>query len=132
MMSEYLKSYQMADLSVYDKLKDFAKKNRKNQTDAESVIWGCLKSRQLGVTFRRQHVIGRFIADFSCVVLKLIIEIDGGYHQLPEQQVSDQERTEWLKLQGFTVIRFTNEEIISDIDNVINKIKEVIWKLKNK
>ncbi|MGN0225930.1 MAG: endonuclease domain-containing protein [Prevotella sp.] len=131
-MSEYLKSYQMADLSVYNKLKEFAEKNRKNQTDAESILWGYLKSRQLGVVFRRQHIIGKFIADFSCVVLKLIIEIDGAYHQLPEQQVSDEERSQWLNSQGFTVIRFTNEEILSDIDNVIIKIKGIIWKLKNK
>ena len=74
--------------------------------------------------FRRQHIIGNFIADFACLPKKLVIEIDGGYHQLPEQQVSDEERTKWLEEQGFKVIRFTNEEIIGDIETVLTKIKD--------
>lgn len=74
---------------------------------------------------------GSFIADFACIHLKLLIEVDGGYHQLPEQTVSDEERTGWLKSQGFTVIRFTNNQITEDINNVIKEIKETIWTLRN-
>ena len=122
--------YQTADPLLYGKLKEFASHNRKNQTEAESILWGYLQRKQQGAEFRRQHIIGCFIADFACVPLKFIIEVDGGYHQLPEQQISDEERTKWLEAKGFTIVRFTNEEIISDINYVINKIKENIWKLQ--
>jgi guanylate kinase len=91
-----------------------------------------LQKRQLRVPFRRQHIIGNYIADFACLPLKLIIEVDGGYHSLPEQQVNDAERTAWLESKGFTVLRFTNEEITSNTNNVINKIKEIIWKITSK
>ena len=76
--------------------------------------------------FRRQHIIGNFIADFVCLPKKLIIEIDGGYHQLPDQQISDAERSSWLEQQGFKVIRFKNEEIIGNIDPILMKIKEYL------
>jgi len=114
--------FKTADPFLYDLLKEFAKGNRKRPTEAETVLWDCIKERQLGQPFRRQHIIGEFIADFACIPAKLVIEIDGGYHQLPEQQTSDEERQEWLESQGFTVIRFTNEEVISDIDNVLETI----------
>ena len=65
-----------------------------------------------------------FIADFACLPKRLIIELDGGYHQLPDQQVSDAERTNWLEQQGFKVIRFSNEEVIGDIEHVLSIIKE--------
>ena len=126
------KMYQAADVSVYDLLKDFATKNRKHPTEGESITWNMLKGRQMGVSFRRQHIIGQFIADFSCPTLKLIIEIDGGYHHLPSQQINDAERTAWLNSRGYTVLRFTNEEIIGNTNEVKNKIQETIWKLKNK
>ena len=124
--------YQTADPTLYTKLKEYATKNRKNQTQAESILWSLLQKKQLGTPFRRQHIIGDYIADFACVPLKLLIEVDGGYHSLPEQQVSDEERTAWLETKGFTVLRFTNEEVVSDTNNVINKIKETIWKLTSK
>ena len=108
---------------MYDLLKEFAKENRKNPTEAESILWNCVKARQLGLPFRRQHIIGEFIADFVCLPAMLVIELDGGYHQLPEQQVSDEQRQQWLESNGFKVIRFTNEEIIGDIDKVIRIIK---------
>ena len=85
---------------------------------------------QQGVRFRRQHIIGQFIADLSCPRLKLIIEIDGGYHQLPSQQASDRQRTAWLEAQGYTVMRFTNEEIIADTKRVLIEIQKEIERLK--
>ena len=124
----YRKSlYQTADGAVYGKLKEFAEENRKYQTQAESVLWEFLRGKQLGCSFRRQHVIGQYIADFSCLEKRLVIEIDGRYHQLPEQQTSDEERTQWLNEQGLKVIRFTNEEILNNTEQVINKIKEEIY-----
>jgi very-short-patch-repair endonuclease len=118
--------YEKADGATYGKLKEFASENRKNPTQAESILWNLLKGKQLGVSFRRQHVIDQFIADFVCLSHHLVIEIDGGYHQLPEQQISDQERTQRLKELGMKVIRFTNEEIIGNTDMVINQIKNVL------
>lgn len=118
--------YETANVMTYGKLKDFANENRKNPTQAESILWDYLKGKQLGVSFRRQHVIGEYIADFICLSHHLIIEIDGNYHQLPEQQSSDEERTKRLEELGMKIIRFTNDEIIGNIEMVINKIKEQI------
>ena len=117
---------QLADPISYGLLKQYVKENRRKETQAESILWKYLRMDQLGVHFRRQYIIGNYIADFACLAKRLIIEIDGGYHQLPTQQVSDSERTEWLEDQGFKVIRFTNEEILFDTDNTIKKIQEYI------
>jgi len=118
--------FMTADPWMYRLLKDFAKQNRDNPTEAERTMWAVLKSNNLGVRFRRQHIIGMFIADFACIEKGIVIEIDGGYHQLPEQCVSDKERTEWLQSHGFDVLRFTNEDILGDIDNVIEQIEKYI------
>ena len=118
--------YQTADPCLYGLLKEFAKKNRNNPTEAESVLWECLCDSNLGQPFKRQHIIGEFIADFACIPAMLVIELDGGYHQLPEQQVSDEFRQQWLESQGYTVIRFSNEEVIGDIDNVLETIEKYL------
>lgn len=119
-------AYQTADPMMYSLLKDFAKRNRNNPTDAERIMWEVLKNSNLGVRFRRQHIIGMFIADFACIEKGVVVEIDGGYHQLPEQQISDSERETWLNANGFKVLRFTNDEIMGDIDNVIEQITDYI------
>ena len=81
----------------------------------------------MGEHFRRQHVILDYIPDFVCLSKQLIIEIDGGYHLEGEQPQRDEERTEELMRQGFRVLRFTNDEVIGDIDSVLDKIsKEII------
>ena len=116
--------YQTADPILYGLLKAFAQKNRKNPTEAESALWSYLRGSDFAYPFKRQHIIGEFIADFVCLPAKLIIEVDGGYHQLPQQQTSDAERQQWLESQGFTVIRFTNEEVLGNIDNVIDEIEK--------
>ena len=118
--------YEMADPILYSLLKDFANENRKNPTEAECILWNYLKGNTLGAHFRRQHIIGQFIADFVCLSHKLIREIDGKYHQLPEQQITDAERTDWLESQGFIVIRFKNEQIVADTDKVLNTINAYI------
>ena len=86
----------------------------------------------MGAHFRRQHIIGQFIADFVCLSCKLIIEVDGKYHQLPEQQITDEERTRWMKSKGYKVVRFNNEQIIADTDSVINLINAYILNERNK
>ena len=110
----------------YDILKEYAKENRKNSTDAENALWEALRNKQLGEKFRRQHVIGDFIADFISLSSKLVIEIDGDYHNEPEQKEADLLRTKFLNEIGFTVLRFTNEEVLGNTEDVINKIKEKI------
>lgn len=77
----------------------------------------------MGAHFRRQHIVVDYIPDFVCLSEKLIIEIDGGYHLEGEQPQRDEERTAELSAQGFRVIRFTNEEVVGDIDNVLNRIE---------
>ncbi len=117
---------QLADPFLYGLLKQFVKENRHHETQAETVLWRFLREDRLGVHFRRQHIIGPFIADFVCLPQRLIVELDGGYHQLPDQQINDEDRTIWLESQGFKVIRFTNEEVIGDLENTIRIIKENI------
>ena len=84
--------------------------HRSNPTDAENALCQLLRGKKLaGYKFRRQHIIGSYIADFVCLDKMLIIEVDGIIHQLPDNKVNDLERTEWLNKEGFTLIRFTNE-----------------------
>ena len=91
-------------------------------TVAEERLWRELRADQLGVHFRRQHVIGMYIADFVSLKNLLVIEVDGEYHSTPEQQLLDMERTRFLQEKGFRVIRFTNREILTDIESVMSKI----------
>lgn len=96
---------------------------RNNETQAEKNLWEKLRNNQLkGYKFRRQHPISLFIADFYCHQLKLIIEIDGDYHNTLEQIKKDDERTQILQDNGMKIIRFTNCEIENNIDKVITGI----------
>ena len=119
--------YQTADPSLYHLLREHAEYNRNHPTEAEELLWQYLRRDALGVSFKRQHIIGDYIADFACISQKLIIELDGGYHQLPEQKVNDRQRAEWLESKGFRVVRFTNEELFSNIDKVLEIIKEKLY-----
>ncbi len=94
---------------------------RNNPTREEDALWQYLRNSKLGFKFRRQHSIGNFIMDFYCPAKKLILEIDGGQH-LDKKQY-DKERSDYLESLGFKVIRFWNEEINKDINEVIEKIK---------
>ena len=119
--------YQTADPSQYHLLKKHAQYNRNHPTEAESLLWEYLRANALGESFKRQHIIGDYIIDFLCVSSKLIIELDGGYHLLPEQTASDELRSEWLQSKGYRVIRFTNEELFSNIDKVLETIKDNLY-----
>jgi len=119
--------YAEANPSLYPILKEFVSRMRKEPTEAENVLWQYLRSNGIeNYSFRRQHIIGAYIADFVCLAKKLIIEVDGLIHQLPENIESDQQRTEWLESKGYKVIRFSNSQIIVDTDNVLKEIKEVL------
>lgn len=118
-------AYQTADPLLYGLLKTFVKEHRSNPTQAEIVLWEGLRGKKLeGFKFRRQHIIDCFIADFVCLAKKLIIEVDGLIHQLPENIISDKERTEALNKLGFEVIRFTNDEVLYQTEKVVAAISE--------
>jgi len=106
-------------------LKIIRKTLRKNQTEAEKLLWSKLRNKQINnLKFFRQYSIGRFILDFYCPQNRLAIEIDGGQHNEKEKQIYDQKRTEYLKRQGIKIIRFWNNEVADNIEGVFNKIKE--------
>ena len=96
---------------------------RKNMTDAEDKLWQRLRNRKLNnLKFRRQHPINKFIADFFCAEKELIIEVDGGIHNDPDAKEHDENRTYELEQFGLKIIRFTNEEVMNNIDKVLNEI----------
>ena len=107
---------------IYQILKNNAVNNRKTPTDAETLLWQSLRDRQLGLKFRRQHAIGDYIADFICLEISLIIEVDGEYHNSEEQQEKDTIRTKYLNEQGFYVLRFTNNEVMNQTEWVLKSI----------
>ena len=115
--------WETANPMNYGLLKQFAFDMRNKPTDAERFLWEALSGKKLeGYKFRRQHIIGNYIADFICLKENLIIEIDGLFHQLPENKTNDEERTKWLNSEGFQVIRFTNNEVLFGLDKVLDKI----------
>ena len=124
------RKHQTASPDRYGLLRDFARQNRREMTESETVLWNALRNEFRGVKFRRQHPIGDYIADFLCLKAKLVIEVDGGYHDKPQQQLEDQWRTEFLQSKGYRVIRFTNEEVNSQLKGVISRIKEELIKIE--
>jgi very-short-patch-repair endonuclease len=104
-----------------------ARELRKSMTPAEKILWKYLKNNKLGgFKFRRQHPLDIFIADFYCHQKKLIIELDGGVHDTAERMEYDDNRTFELEEKGFRVLRFRNEEIITNIEYVLSKIKDYL------
>ena len=110
----------------YSLLKDFARQNRRNPTDAEIILWQNIKGRNLKTKFFRQYIIADYIVDFVSLESNLIIEVDGAYHSEYEQLQYDEGRTRRLKSLGFKVIRFTNNEIYFQIEQVLETIKKNI------
>ena len=123
--------YATSDKFYYKKLKEFALEHRRNKsTEAENVLWQFLRDKQIdNIKFRRQHIIDKYIADFISLEKKLVIEVDGSIHQLPENIESDRQRTERLNELGFQVLRFTNDGVLRNIDDVVSSIKEKIFQL---
>jgi len=116
--------FETADKLNWGKLKENSRANRKNPTEAESILWQHLRNHQLGEHFRRQHAIENFIVDFVCLKKKLIVEVDGAIH---DQQIEgDKAREEELQNLGFRILRFKNEDVIHDIDGALEKIKNAL------
>jgi very-short-patch-repair endonuclease len=102
-----------------------AKELRKNSTDAENLLWNRLRAKQLnGLKVRRQHPIGNYIVDFICIKEKIIIEVDGGQHT----KEKDKEREECLEEQGYIVLRFWNNEVLTNIEGVLEAIRIALLK----
>ena len=119
--------WQTADPFNYGLLKNHAFDMRNKPTEAEKTLWLALSGKKVGgFKFRRQHIIGSYIADFICLKENLIIEVDGGIHQLPENQSSDEERTKWLNSEGYRVVRFTNEEILFNTEKSLDRILAIL------
>jgi len=105
-------------------LKDLSRENRKEKTLAEEKLWQKLRNNQYGAKVRRQHVIDGFIIDFAFLNEKLLIEVDGDYHNDPEQKKYDDSRTEYLNSLGYKLIRFTNDDVINNFQKVSDSIKQ--------
>ena len=112
----------------YEVLKELARKNRLWPTLAETVLWEQIRGNALGTKFFRQYIIADYIVDFVSLQHNLVIEVDGAYHSELEQPEYDEYRTFRLERLGFHVIRFSNEEIINSIGNVIKTIQTELLK----
>ena len=105
-------------------LKDLAKALRQKSTSAESLLWKRLRRHGLcGFKVRRQHQIGHYIVDFYCPALRLVIEVDGGIHKDPDQKAYDERRSLDLMLTGLSIVRFTNEEVTRQPENVLMQLE---------
>lgn len=101
-----------------ERARTFAKQNRGTMPSAEALLWSYIRRHAMGAKFRRQHPIGQYIADFSCIAARLVIEVDGATHSTPEELAYDARRTKYLEAQGWTVIRVNNTDIYEDMDGV--------------
>ena len=113
-------------------LLELAKQLRNKQTETEIFLWEHLSLLNIPkIRIKRQHPVLYFVADFYCHKAKLIIEVDGGYHNIPEQYLYDKERDKELEDLGLKIIRFTNEEVFTQTEKTIKQIEtEIINRLK--
>jgi 5-methyltetrahydrofolate--homocysteine methyltransferase len=117
--------WETAGSELYSVLKEKAKEMRNKPTEAEKMLWNVLSNKGIeNYKFRRQHIVGEYIVDFICLEKRLIIEVDGAIHNDLAQIEHDKHRTEWLESKGFKVIRFTNNQVLSDFFNTIEKIRK--------
>ena len=109
---------------LWAKLGPRAQELRRAATEAEEALWAQLRKSKLGARFRRQHAIGRFIADFVCLEARLIVEVDGEVHRA--QTDLDQERDARLEQLGFRVLRFSNDAALGDMTHVLKRIRAAL------
>ena len=110
--------------SSYGLLKELSKRHKGNPTDEENLLWQYLQKNKTGYHIRRQHIIDEYITDFVCLKKKLVIEVDGGYHNIAEQKAYDEARTKYLESEGYKVMRFTNEQVMTGVAAVTDTIKQ--------
>jgi leucyl-tRNA synthetase len=118
------RGFETSEKKYWHILKERSKEHRKNPTLEEKILWGELRNGKLGHKIRRQHAIGFFIADFVCLDKRLVIEVDGEYHNNNVEY--DEARTSFLNHEGFNVIRFTNNEVKNDLSSVLSQIKSAL------
>jgi len=105
----------------------FARELRREQTDAERILWAKLRNSQLeGVKFRRQQSIGPYVVDFVSLGRKLILEIDGAQHNKEEVRKRDNKRTARLRRDGYRILRFWDNEVLLNIDGVLENIRQAL------
>ena len=104
-------------------LKNRRRELRRNQTDAEKAFWAQVRNKQFfGLKFSRQYSVGPYILDFYCPKKKLAVELDGGQHNLPDGREYDAERTAYLNAHGIEVLRFWNNEVLTNIEGVVEHL----------
>lgn len=111
-------------------LKEFARENRNNATLAERQLWKYLRGESFGTKVLRQYIVGDYIVDFLLPYYNLVIEVDGGYHAERVQHEDDLARSQHLNEMGLYVIRFRNEQVLFSIEEVEQRIKEIINQIK--
>ena len=114
---------------VRKRLTTLAQKRRRDPTEAEERLWSHLRAKQMGVQFTREFPIGSYITDIACRSAKLVIELDGGQHAESE---TDIERTREIEAHGYTVIRFWNNEVLSNTDGVLTVIAQHLAMARNR
>ena len=108
-------------------LLELRRQNRKNPTPAEAVLWQALRGGKLeGLRFLRQKAFDRYVVDFYCAEAGLVIELDGSVHDTPETRAYDAQRTRELQARGLKVLRFRNEEALSDLSRVLEIVRDRI------
>ncbi len=109
-------------------LKQLSRNLRKNMTDAEKLLWSKIRGKQLnGLQFYRQKIIGNYIADFYCPKARLVIEIDGGQHYSAEGKEKDRLRDGSIARTGITVLRFSDREVLENLESVLEKLWSGLW-----
>jgi very-short-patch-repair endonuclease len=109
---------------VANRLTPLAKNLRKQSTDTEQRLWRHLKTKHIGgLKFRRQQPIGPYIVDFVCFEKKIIIELDGGQHSLPAEMKNDSRRNHWFEAQGYEILRFWDNEVLTNIQGMLEVIE---------
>src|ERR1700743_1437952 len=116
----------MPHAAVSERQRSRAKQLRQAMTRAETLLWRHLKANRMdGVGFRRQTPIGNYVVDFACSASKLVIELAGGSPDFEERQRADQRRDAFFVSEGFRVLRFTNEQVMSNLEGVVEAIRQV-------
>jgi very-short-patch-repair endonuclease len=118
-MQRHLPEYNKRNIPV-------ARMLRRNMTDGERRLWSLLRRNQLGVKFRRQVPMGRYVLDFYCVKAKLNVELDGSQHYTPKGHENDAVRDEYLRQQGIKIMRFFSSEVLTNPDGVLQAIYDCI------
>jgi len=119
----------MHELHNYQKYKQVRQLLRNNPTFSEKLLWSGLKESQNGFKWRRQQSIGNFVADFYCAKLKLVVEVDGVTHEEESVKEKDKLKEQFLKGNHFRVIRFSDDEVLGNVEKVLKKISKVCKEL---